>query len=309
MAENMVSYDFFAMDTCFSVHLHDENNSTAECKSFIQNTLNNLNVLLDCHTESSTVSMLGQTGKCTSSTLAELINQTQTLEQQYGNAVQVSCRPLTSLWNIGQENAVIPTDERISNALSLIDDSKISVEADTVTISHDMALDFGAVAKGYALDKLTEILSEQPSLTYGVISASSAVLLYGQKPNGKPFTVDISDPNSDGILGTISIPSSGMDFSAYVATSGNSERFSEIKDETYGHIFDLSTGYPVDSDFASVTVITDSGLKADFLSTLIFIEGKENIESHLSADDYEVLAIDKEGKLYPSDTLDFEAKS
>ena len=304
----VVAADYFAMDTCFSVRLHGTDTALADCKTEIQNILNDLNVLLDCHAESSTVSMLSHMGNCQNHTLAEIITETQTLEQRFGNAVQVSCRPLTSLWNIGGKNVTVPSQSRIADALERIDDTKIAVDADNVALPIGMALDFGAVAKGYALDQIAMNLSESPSLSYGVVSASSAVLLYGAKPENQPFSVEITNPNAEGMLGTLTIPSDSSDFQAYVATSGNAERFSEINGETYGHIFDLSTGCPAESDFASVTVVTDSGLKADFLSTLIFIEGKEHIDTHCAAEDYLVLAVDKNGQIYQSDTLEFEVK-
>ena len=128
----------------------------------------------------------------------------------------------------------------------------------------------------------------------------SSVLLYGSKPGGEDFTVQIQDPNGTGILGTVTTPA------CFLSTSGGYERFFEADGVRYCHILDLTTGRPTETDLTSVTVFTDNGLKSDFLSTLLFLEGSEHLEPHLHAADYQVLAVDAAGKIYCSDGLQFQ---
>ena len=73
----------------------------------------------------------------------------------------------------------------------------------------------------------------------------------------------------------------------------------------YCHILDPKTGMPAESDLTTVTVFCDSGLKSDFLSTLMWMEGRKNLPAHLKAKDYQIVAQDTAGTLYVSDGLDF----
>lgn len=67
--------------------------------------------------------------------------------------------------------------------------------------------------------------------------------------------------------------------------------------------FDLSTGYPCETDLVSVTVIGQSGIETDFLSTSIFIGGSGELDRWLSDEDIEVIAIDENGVVYCSDSI------
>ena len=68
----------------------------------------------------------------------------------------------------------------------------------------------------------------------------------------------------------------------------------------------MKTGYPSDTDLSSVTVFCDSGIKSDFLSTLIFTEGTKGIGKYLDSDDFKIVAVDKKGNIIKSDSLIFK---
>lgn len=101
-------------------------------------------------------------------------------------------------------------------------------------------------------------------------------------------------------MGTVSTDS------CFLSTSGGYERYFIADDgKKYCHILDPKTGMPAESDLTTVTVFCDSGLKSDFLSTLIWMEGSENLPAHLKAKEYQIVAQDTAGTLYVSDGLDF----
>lgn len=296
-----------AMDTQFSLKIYGTDEDVS-----IQQTemLSLLSALLDCHIENSGISLLNQTGFLTddTGTITDILTQTQALQEEFGNAVQLSCRPLTALWNIGNDAARVPSDAEIQEVLPQIDDFQISFFDNTVAIPTYCELDFGAVAKGYALDQLAEEFrkSETPC---AVADAASAVLFYGQKPTGQPFSLGISDPASNGMLGTLTISNADPLDAVFISTSANTERFLEADGTIYGHIFDLQTGFPAQSDLASVTVVAENGLKADFLSTTLFIGGSAEVEKYIDADDFQILAVKQDGTILKSDALQFEVAS
>lgn len=296
--------NLFAMDTAFSVSVAEKSQSVG---TEICSVITEASAMFDCHAENSSVARLNRSGALSDEQgfLSDLMTQTLALEKQYGNDVQLTCRPLTELWKIGNDSAVLPALKDITEALPRINDAFLSVSDNQVTLTHGAAIDLGAVAKGYALDIAADVLKKSDA-DYAVIDAASAVLLYGKKYENQPFLIAVSDPNGEGILGHLRLMNQAPDDSVFLSTSGDAERFSLIDGKKYGHIFDLTTGYPVETDLASVTVIADNGLLADFLSTLIYMRGSAGLSPFLRTEDFRVLAIDKNGLIYQSDDLPFE---
>lgn len=213
------------------------------------------------------------------------------LSEHYGNGVNVTCGALTELWGISTPDPRVPTDEEISAALNTV------INGYTEPFPEETRLDFGAAAKGYACDGAYRILCGTET-DYAVISLGSTTLMYGEKPNNEKFRTGVTDPSDgDGYLGIIETEA------AFISTSGGYERYFEADGERYCHILDIETGRPAETDLTSVTVIvpaeTDGGgIMSDFLSTLIYTEGTENIGKWLAYDEFEIVAADENGAVY-----------
>jgi thiamine biosynthesis lipoprotein len=210
--------------------------------------------------------------------VSDLVLKTEQLNNQYGYAVNIFCGELTELWGISTDNPRIPTDSEIEAVLEKIPTDKSGI------IPGVTKIDPGAVAKGYVLDKAKTVLEASADSTeYAIISTQSSILLYGEKPGGEPFLTGIKN-GIGGLAGYIKTDA------AFISTTGGAERFvylntGHIPDEVFIHILDLSTGYPSRSDLVSVTVIIpadeeNGGIKSDFLSTAMFLTGRENLESY-----------------------------
>ncbi len=294
-----------AMDTIITLTLDAD--TDASLMQDCMDTLMTLSQQLDCHTADSTVGRLNAQGSivCTEDTLPKLIAETAALQTRFGDVVQLSCRPLTALWEQAAADDRLPSQQERKAAMALVDDTKLSVDAArTITLPEGFGLDPGAVAKGYAMDVLAAMLRERDA-GYGVISASSSVLLYGQKPAGQPFTVQITDPADGGIFGTVTLRHETAQSVTMIGTSGAYARPLTIGGNEYSHILDPETGAPSESDLASVSVFCTNGLMADFLSTHIYAGGTAALSQHLSASDYQILAIGSDGTVYCSEGLSF----
>ena len=156
-----------------------------------------------------------------------------------------------------------------------------------------MQLDPGAVAKGYIADRLKEYLVEH-GVQSALINLGGNVLAIGGKEDGGAFNVGIRDPF--GGVADYAAVAAVTDKS--VVTSGNYERFFEEDGVRYHHILDARTGYPSDRGVAGVTVITDSSLAGDILSTVLFLTGpEEGLALAESLPDTEALFITTEGEI------------
>jgi FAD:protein FMN transferase len=129
-------------------------------------------------------------------------------------------------------------------------------------------LDLGAVAKGYIVDRLHGML-DSLGLPDHILQAGGDIRVGGRKPSG-PWRIGVRNPrNAGGLSGMITL---SHPFS--VSTSGDYERYFEQAGMRYHHIFDPRTGRPSRNAMA-VTVVADSSVLADALSTSLFVLGPE----------------------------------
>ncbi len=189
--------------------------------------------------------------------------------------------PLVKAWNIGTDYAAIPSDQALRKALSLIDYTKVILDEKEGTVyltEKGMKLDLGAIAKGYAADEIVRILSAH-KIRKAIIDLGGNVFAYGEKAPGEKWIIGIRDPENNGGNSILSLQIKNQS----VVTTGIYERFFEQNGIKYHHILDTKTGYPVQNNLLSVTIITDKSMQADALSTSVFAlgakKGKALLES------------------------------
>lgn len=228
-------------------------------------------------------------------------------------AVDPTIRPVSELWHFGSDReAKVPEDAAIQEALSHVSCDAIrfgtapSEETGesvyrTVTLTDpEAAVDLGFIAKGYIADKMKEYLLSQ-GVESALISLGGNVLTVGEKPDGSPFRVGIQEPFAETgkSLDTIEIRDTS------VVTSGIYERcFYDEDGVLYHHVLDTATGYPVDNELASVTIVCHSSVRADALSTSCLCLGPEEGRRLLDAEkDVAYLLIMKDGTQYASENF------
>lgn len=204
---------------------------------------------------------------------------------------------LVKLWNIGFDNARIPEDSEIQKALTEIgvNDIILNEEDKSVKLKREgMIIDLGGIAKGYSADAVEQLLLGM-GYDKALINLGGNVLCIGTKPDGSSFVIGIRDPFGSAVsyVGTVSINDSS------VVTSGIYERFFEQNGEIYHHILDTSTGYPVDNNFESVSILTKKSIQADALSTGVFSMGLQEGYNFISGlDGVDAIFITKDKKIY-----------
>ena len=195
--------------------------------------------------------------------------------------------PVTSLWGFTQSSFRVPSDKEISEALANTDFHKVKIYENIhqLFLPEEMAFDFGAVGKGYAGDEAIKVLKEN-GIESAVLDLGGNVQVLGDK-NGAPWKVGLRNPWDGDVPVVLSVKNCA------VITSGGYERyFTDESGNRYIHIFDGRTGYPVESNVVSVTIVTDSGLYGDALSTSLFILGKEKaLDLYRSEKDFEFIMI------------------
>lgn len=203
---------------------------------------------------------------------------------------------LIDLWSINNRN-ILPTDDEIQEVLKTINCENIVIEGNNVTIDDQLKVDYGSIAKGYASDVLHNYLLDQ-GVTSALINLGGNIDTVGTKPDGTEFKIAIMRPEIDNVTAenVLSIPVNDK----VVITSGINQRyFTGDNGEIYHHILDANTGYQPDNNLASVTIIGDSGIDADALSTVSFLEGVEKgTEIINSIENTEAIFITRDHKIY-----------
>lgn len=294
--EDIQTANLFVMDTACSISMIG-----GSPQPVIQR-LQALDKVLDCYDEESDLYHLNHGGElAVSQEASDFLLKAAQIQRQYSGQVDITAGALTMLWGITTDHPAVPDEAALAKARQTIGLEHLhQTPEQTLRLDDGTMVDGGAFAKGYALDEVARVLEKQAAACANV-SMTSSILLYGQKPDDSLFTVAVRDPNGDGLLGTIQTGA------CFVSTSGGYERFFTAEDgTTYGHILNPETGLPVETDLTTVTVLCDSGLLSDYLSTLIYMGGTAALEPHLHASDYAVVAADEQGRLYVSDGLAFE---
>lgn len=212
--------------------------------------------------------------------------------------LNISIGPLIQTWRIGFSDAKVASPQEIAAVLPLIDPHLIQLNplASTVFLEKKrMKLDLGCLAKGYSADKIANFLKEQ-GVTSALINLGGNILTIGknQAKAGQAWQIGIQDPRNP--RGNHLLTISATDKS--VVTSGIYERHLTINGRDYHHIFDSKTGYPVETNLASLTIISDKSVDGEIWTTRLFGERSASILWQVeSLDGIEAILIDKEGHL------------
>lgn len=210
---------------------------------------------------------------------AELIRYGIAFGDLSGGVFDISIGALTDLWDIPNNNGTIPAQTQIDAALATVDYRQITVDGNTVTLGNpDAALDLGGIAKGYVADRMREYLNANGACE-GFINLGGNVLTLGQKANGAPYHIGIRKPfGEDGeTITAVDVTDRS------IVTSGRYERYFEKDGHIYHHILDPKNGYPYDNGLNGVTILSDSSMAGDALSTICFALGQEKGTEFLSS--------------------------
>lgn len=179
----------------------------------------------------------------------------------------ITVTPISSLWDFNREE--VPDAAVLKSAAKQVDYKRIEVVGNTVN-ANGAQLDLGSAAKGFIADKLREFFEDQ-GVSDAIINLGGNVYVLGRKYS----SIGVRSPFDDGISGVIKMNN------ASAVTSGIYQRCFEKQGKLYHHILDPETGYSLDTDLASVTVVGESSLLCDVLSTACMVSGSDGAKKLL----------------------------
>ena len=264
-SSNEVKREFFAMDTFVSAKV--KGFAAKDAAGGISTLVRELDSKqLSRYTSGSEISRINSEAEAVlSDEMRDYITELLEVGKMSGGKFDIALGAVSDLWSFNDSPRVPSTDE-LTEALSRSGSGKLSLSGNTLTRADGCIVDLGSAGKGIALDKVKSYLSDK-KISSAVVSVGGSVLLYGKGS----FNVGVRDPWGDAGRSVMTVKLGA----GCVSTSGSYERCFEQGGKRYHHILDPDTGLPVENGLVSVTVISDSGLLSDALSTACFVLGAE----------------------------------
>jgi thiamine biosynthesis lipoprotein len=237
--------------------------------------LQELERIMSFYRKTSEVSLLnrfaGKSPVKVSGHLMSVLEQSQKCTALSENAFNIMLAPLVQLWRKSGARNSMPSRGSIQKARALCKNENLVLDKNEHTAyltKKGCMVDLGGIGKGFAADVCCDIYRESGASS-AFINLGGNVKTIGNHPDGKRWTIGIRHPDRSrgSCYGVI------MCSGRSVVTSGAYERYQEINGAKYHHIIDGKTGYPSETDLKSATVISQSSLQADALSTAAFVLG------------------------------------
>ena len=208
-------------------------------------------------------------------------------------ALDISIEPVAGLWRFDEANPAVPDPRRLAQAASLVNYEEIEIAGPRVRLKRTgMALNLGAIAKGYAVDRAMRVL-ENSGIKHALINSGGDLKTIGSRGDGQPWSIGIQHPrNPEKLIAAFSLSGKA------VATSGDYQKYFMRGQTRYHHILNPENGVPAMETMSS-TVIADSVVDADALATAVFVLGPEKgIELIDSLDGVECMLVSDSGAFH-----------
>ena len=296
---NVEAKSSIAMGTVVTVKIY--NDIQTNLIPNVNSVIDSLENTISWRKEASPVAALNKTGRCENPMVAEIINSCRKISDSTDGSFDLTVGKVSTLWDFGGDNERLPDESEIKNALRFVDYKKLETTGSEAFCADGQQSDLGAIGKGLACDVVREYL-EASEVKGAVVSVGGSICAFGSRNKaGDKWRIAIKHPEKENeFIGVVCLNE------GFVSTSGDYEKYFELDGVRYHHILDAKTGYPAKSNLKSVTVVCNSGMLSDALSTACFILGKEKSEELLKEYNASAVFVDSEGKITVSGDIEFE---
>lgn len=226
--------------------------------------------------------------------MQELLYFSREMAEDTGYAYDPTVSPIVKAWGFTESTNQVPSQEELDQLLPLVDASLIQLDFSSHQgyLPEGMLVDFGAIAKGYAVDQLMKIFEEE-NVSIAKMDLGGNVYVLGKKVDGSQWNIGVQNPYGGGYVGTMRLEDKA------IITSGGYQRYFQEGGQVYHHIIDPRTGYPAQTGLGSVTIIGESGTRGDVLSTALFVMGlEEAIDYWKRYENFDMVLVCDEGNVY-----------
>ena len=221
--------------------------------------------------------------------------------KRFDGAFDITVAPLANAWGFGFKKGNFPDSAMIDSLLEMTgyEKVKLSDEGKVVKTDSRIMLSCSAVAKGYAVDVIAQLLKKKGIRNF-MVDIGGEVVVHGQNPQNGPWRIGLNKPIDDSLAVNQELQAVLLVTDLGMATSGNYRNYYYKDGKKYAHTIDPRTGYPVQHSILSATVIAKDCMSADAYATAFMVMGLEEAERVADAHpdiDACFIYTDEEGKL------------
>jgi thiamine biosynthesis lipoprotein len=229
--------------------------------------------------------------------LVQLVKASQQISKMTDGAFDISISPLVDLWGFGAERKEkTPSDQLLQNVKQTVGYEMLDFQENPPALKKQQSrlhIDLSAIAKGLAVDKVSEFLSKEGMLNH-LVEIGGEIRAKGFNHSGNKWRVAIETPDSDKKAASKILEITNR----AVATSGDYRNFYVENGQRLTHIIDPKTGQPIKHKLASVTVLHESAMLADAFATALMVMGEDRGKRFVEEHDLSVYMIIREQETY-----------
>ncbi len=250
-----------------------------ELKLEIKSLLDKLNGQMSTYLQNSELSRFNSNHttqwQTVSASLFDVLDEAKTIADITSGAFDITVGPLVNLWGFGPDpiSFKAPENQAIEQQLSRIGIQHLQLNSKTRQIKKQMPelyLDLSAIAKGYAVDQVGILLESHDIKDY-MVEIGGELRLKGNNKNGLPWRIAVEKPTPEKRMIQKVLPITDVS----MATSGDYRNFFELDNTRFSHTIDPRTGRPIKHNLASITILSDTTMKADAYATALMVLGPE----------------------------------
>lgn len=213
--------------------------------------------------------------------LTDVFTLAQKISKNTDGAFDITVAPLVNLWGFGFKNINNVNDTTVDSLLQYVGMNTVSLAEGRITKEHpETMLDCSAIAKGYGVDAVGLYLEKMGVKNY-MVEIGGEVRLRGINPRGEQWSIGINKPIDDSLSTNSDIQEILKVTDMSMATSGNYRNFYIKGGKKYAHTIDPRTGYPVQHNILSSTVLTKDCATADAYATSFMVLGLDGAKKVL----------------------------
>jgi thiamine biosynthesis lipoprotein len=212
----------------------------------------------------------------------DVFNLAMQISEDTNGAFDITVAPIVNAWGFGFKSGSSPTNQYIDSLKQFIGYKKVRINKDKHVVKQDerIMLDCSAIAKGYGSDVVARLFNAKGIKNY-MIEIGGEIVASGLSDKRLPWKIGITKPSEDS-LGTSNELQTILNITdCAMATSGNYRNFYYKNGKRYAHTIDPRTGYPIQHNILSATVIAKSCAQADAYATSFMVLGLEEAKKIL----------------------------